>query len=169
MLFKTALRSCLAMAGFAVLVSCGLGPSDPATEMYVQVPQASADDFTGALAEILKKQGFGASIGRTTDPSPSTNHVLEARSLYVRVWSQNAVLDPGDDKTCGYPGWSPVDRMQYLVSVQPMFSVFKNRARSTFVTLKSELMKRGYRITNQQLRCQSLNGSGAASLQSAAH
>jgi len=137
-----------------VLGSCDLGPSNPDTTMYVRVPLRHADSFTAMLASILKNEGLSTSIGRTVDPAPVTNHVLEAKSLNVSVWAQNAVLDPEAGKACGYdPPFSPVERTQYVVSVNRRHPLAERRARQTFVRLWKVLAERGYPVARRQMPC----------------
>src|SRR4030095_13274417 len=99
---STRFRHWSVMAIAKVLASCDLGPDNPDTTMYVRVPLRHADGFTAMLASMLKDEGLSTSIGRTVDPAPATTHVLDAKSLNVRVWAQNAVLDPEPGKACGY-------------------------------------------------------------------
>ena len=137
-----------------VLASCDLGPSNPDTTMYVRVPFRHADNFTPMLAAILKDQGLSTSIGRTVDPAPFTNHVLEAKSLNVNVWAQNVLLDPEEGKACGYdPPWRPTEQTQYLVSVNRRHPLAERRARQTFVRLWKALAERGYTVARRQMPC----------------
>lgn len=119
--------SVIAMA--MVLASCGLGPDNPNTTMYVRVPLHHSDEFTAMLASMLKDEGLNTSIGRTVDPAPATAHVLEAKSLNVRVWAQNAVLDPEPGRACGYdPPFSTVEQTQYVVAVNRRHPLAERRA-----------------------------------------
>jgi len=149
-----ALSLCMPL-GF-VLTSCDLGPSNPETEMYVRVAPKDAEKFTLLLASILKKEGLSASVGRTAEPLPATNHVLDAKNLNVRVWAQNAVLDAEEGKACGYPFLSPVEQTQYLVSVQRRSPLSERRAREMFAQLRTKLVERGYTIAARQMPCQPL-------------
>jgi hypothetical protein len=139
-----------------VLTSCDLGPSDRDTEMYVRVPPEEAEKFTSTLASVLKNEGLSASLGRTTERFPRTNHVLHATSLNVRVWAQNAVLDPEESKACGYPAFSPVEQTQYVVSVQRRTPLSGGRARRIFDQVRATLAQRGYAIAPRQMPCQPL-------------
>ena len=137
--------------------ACDLGPFNPDTVMFVRVPQQDAEEFTASLASLLKEEGINASVGRTIDPFPSTNHLLEGRSWSVRVWAQNAVLDPEEGKACGYPHAGPVEQTQYLISVQRRNPMSDSRARQMFAKLKTKLLERGYKVTARQTPCESLS------------
>ena len=137
-----------------VLASCDLGPDNPETTMYVRVPLRHADGFTAMLASMLKDEGLNTSIGRTVDPSPATNHVLDAKNRYVRVWAQNAVLDPEPGKACGYdPPFSPVEQTQYVVVVNRRHPLGERQARQMFVRLWRALNERGYTVGYRQTPC----------------
>ena len=139
-----------------LLTACDLGPFDQDTEMYVRVPPQDAEKFTASLASLLREEGINASVGRTIEPYPSTNHVLDGTSWSVRVWAQNAVLDPEEGKACGYPPFGPVEQTQYLVSVQRRSPISESRAQEMFARLKTKLSERGYRITARQTPCEPL-------------
>ena len=142
------------MAVALVLASCDVGPDNPDTTMYVRVPLRHADGFTAMLASMLNDEGLSTSIGRTVDPAPATNHVLDAKSLNVRVWAQNAVLDPEPGKACGYdPPFSPVEQTQYVVSVNRRHPLAEQRARQMFVNLWKALTERGYTVARRQMPC----------------
>jgi hypothetical protein len=151
---STRLRQWFVVAFAIVLASCELGPSNPDTTMYVRVPLRHADSFTVMLASILKDEGLRTSIGRTVDPAPATNHVLDAKSFNVSVWAQNAVLDPEPGKACGYDRpFSPVEQTQYVVSVNRRHPLAGGRARQVFVRLWKALAKRGYTVARRQMPC----------------
>jgi hypothetical protein len=151
---STRLKHLSVVAIATVLASCDLGPSNPDTTMYVRVPLAHADHFTAMLASILKDEGLSTSIGRTADTAPATIHVLEAKSLNLSVWAQNAVLDPEAGKACGYdPPFSPVEQTQYVVSVNRRHPLAERRARQTFVRLWKVLAERGYPVARRQMPC----------------
>jgi hypothetical protein len=151
-------RWSLALFGL-VLASCDLGPSNPDTVMYVRVPPQEAQRFTAMLATILQSEGLSASVGRTVDPYPATNHILEGTSLRVRVWAQNAVLDPEEGKACGH-STSPVEQTQYVVSVQRRNPLSEGRARQIFSSLKAKFAERGYTVEAHQMPCQPLPRQG---------
>lgn len=131
--------------------------------MYVQVPFRQAGGFTALLASMLDNEGLRASIGRTVDPSPATNHVLDAKSLSVRVWAQNAVLDPEPGKACGYePHSSPVEQIQYVIAVNRRHPLAERQAQQTFVKLWNELRQRGYAVARRQMPCLPLPKRGEA-------
>lgn len=140
-----------------LLTACDLGPFNLDTVMYVRVPPQDAERFTSLLASLLKEEGISASLGRTVEPFPSTNHLLEGTSWSVRVWSQNAVLDPKEGEACGYPPHGPVEQTQYLVSVQRRSPMSEGRAREVFARLKTKLLERGYEITARQTPCEPLS------------
>jgi hypothetical protein len=146
----------LLLATGLLLAACDLGPNNPETEMYVGVRPPEAERFTATLASILKDEGISASVGRTVDPLPATNHLLEGRSWQVRVWAQNAVLDPEEGVGCGYPPLSPVDQTQYVVSVQRRNPLSERRAGELFARLRAKLVGRGYKVTAQQMPCERL-------------
>ena len=147
----------LAIAFGVVLTSCDMGPSNSDTEMYVRVPPQDAQKFMATLASILGDEGVSASVGRTAESPPATNHILEAKSLNVRVWAQNVVLDPEEGKACGYPFLNPVEQTQYVVSVQRRSPLSEDRARQMFAKLRTKLVERGYTITARQMSCQPLS------------
>jgi len=129
--------------------------------MYVQVPLRQADGFTATLASILNSEGLSASVGRTGDPSPATNHVLDAKSLGVRVWAQNAVLDPEHGNACGYkPPFSSVEQTQYVIAVNRRHPLAGRQAQQTFVKLWNELRQRGYTVARRQMPCLPLQTRG---------
>ena len=144
-----------------LLSACDLGPLNPDTVMYVRVPPQDSEKFTASLASLLKEEGISASVARTIEPFPSTNHVLEGTNWSVRVWAQNAVLDPEEGKACGYPPLGPVEQTQYLVSVQRRSPMSKSRAREMFARLKTKLLERGYKITPRQTPCEPLSKPSA--------
>ena len=147
----------LLLSSGLLLTACDLGPFNPDTVMYVRVPPQDAEKFTGSLASLLKEEGISASMGQTVEPYPSTNHVLEGTNWSVRVWAQNAVLDPEEGKACGYPPLGPVEQTQYLVSVQRRSPISESRAREIFARLKTKLLERGYTITALQTPCEPLS------------
>jgi hypothetical protein len=140
-----------------LLTACDLGPSNPDTEMYVRVPTREASTFTSILASVLKEKGLSASTGRTTEPAPATTYVLEAKSWAVRVWAQNAVLDPQAGLACGYPSEVSGERSQYLVSVQRRWPLAAQRARETFAELRKSFEQRGYTVAQRQMPCEPLS------------
>jgi len=146
----------LVLAFGLLLTACDLGPFDPDKVMYVRVPPQDAEMFAASLALLLKEEGINASVGRTVEPYPSTNHVLDGTSWSVRVWAQNAVLDREEGIACGYPPLGPVEQTQYLVSVQRRSPISESRAQEIFVRLKTKLSERGYRITARQTPCEPL-------------
>jgi hypothetical protein len=106
------------------------------------------------LASILKDDGLNTSIGRTVDPLPATSHVLDAKSLNVRVWAQNAVLDPEPGKACGYdPPFSAVEQTQYVVAVNRRHPLAERQARQMFVKLWRTFDERGYTVAHRQMPC----------------
>jgi len=142
------------MAMAMALASCDMGPNNPDTTMYVRVPLRHAEGFTVMLASMLKDEGLSTSIGRTVDAPPAINHVLDARSLSVRVWAQNAMLDPEPGKACGYdPPFSPVEQTQYVIAVNRRHPLAEQQAQQTFVNLWKALAHRGYTVARRQMPC----------------
>ena len=154
MVAKSKLLTTAAVALF--LTGCDLGPSNPRTEMYVRVPSPTAPKFTTTLATILEEQGLSVSTGRTTEPEPRTTFVLEAKSWSVRVWAQNAVLDPAASAACGYPPQVSGERTQYIVSVQRRSPLWAKRAQDFFTDLRKKLVRRGYIVAERQMPCERL-------------
>jgi len=142
------------MAMAMALASCDYGPDNPNTTMYVRVPLRHADGFTPMLASMLKEEGLSTSVGRTVDPVPATNHVLDAKSLNVRVWAQNAVFDPEPGRACGYdPPFSAVEQTQYVVAVNRRHPLAERQAKRMFASLWNALAKRGYTVARRQMPC----------------
>jgi len=137
-----------------LLTACDTGPFNPDTEMYVRVQLQDAEKFTVSLAALLEEEGLNASVGRTTEPFPSTNHVLEGTNWSVRVWAQNAVLDPEPGKACGYdPPFSAVEQTQYVIAVNRRHPLAERQAKQTFVRLWNALAQRGYTVAHRQMPC----------------
>jgi hypothetical protein len=138
-----------------------LGPDDPNTSMYVQVPAGQkAGTFNDRLAAILRKQGLhpsSASIS-STDASRSAMHVLEAQSALIRVWSQTMPLSRDEAISCGYSlskdSFGANDQRQYLVAVTAI-PFFSSRAEAAFGSLKGQLLRSGYGVSAKPLPCQS--------------
>ena len=106
------------------------------------------------LASMLKEEGLSTSVGRTVDPVPATNHVLDAKSLNVRVWAQNAVFDPEPGRACGYdPPFSAVEQTQYVVAVNRRHPLAERQAKRMFASLWNALAKRGYTVARRQMPC----------------
>lgn len=137
-----------------------LGPDDPKTSMYVQIPAGQkAGAFNDRLAVILTEQGLessAASISVPDDPQDPM-YVLEARSALVRVWSQTMPLSPDEAVACGYilqkNDFGANDQRQYKVAVDAV-PFFSGRAETTFGAIKAELLRSGFGVSPRPSACQ---------------
>ena len=140
-----------------------LGPDDPNTSMYVQVPRKEiTGTFNDTLSTILRKQGFQPSSNSITSPDDSRNptYVLQAQGAFIRVWSQTLPLSRDEAVNCGYTlsneSFGANDQRQYLVAVTSI-PFFSGRAQNTVTELRDELLRDGYGVSSKPLPCQRPN------------
>jgi hypothetical protein len=135
----------LPIVAVALLTSCM--ESEPSTELRICVNPETASVFTERLGGVLTRYGFTVARGRAVDEHGNSNFVLEAKHGNVRVWVQNAPLNPPSDVS-NAENYSPglgIDPNEYFVSVQARFPVLPTKARAVFARLRSDLLKLGYR------------------------
>lgn len=121
--------------------------SDPAMKMYFCVNPKTSTEFTSELATILRRHGFDPAQGKAVDEYGHTNFVLEADARFVRIWAQNAPVDPPREvpNLQNYAAGLSVDPNQYVISVQARIPFVRSRARRTFESLRDELRRSGFR------------------------
>jgi len=137
-----------------------LGPDNPNTSIYVQVPRGQAvGAFNRKLAAILQKQGLYPNSNSISSPEDPQNpaYVLEAQSVFTRVWSQTLPLSRDEALACGYKisreNFTANDERQYVVAVTSI-PFLSGRAQSTFGNLKQQLIRSGYGVSSTPLPCQ---------------
>lgn len=137
-----------------------LGPDDPRTSMYVQVPIGpTSGSFNEKLSSMLEGEGFHPNSTSISSPDDPENpmYIVEARGVFTRVWSQNQLLSREEAFACGYrPSEEDLivnDERQYRIAVTSI-PFFRARAQATFAALKAELLRNGYGMSAKPLPCQ---------------
>lgn len=135
-----------------------LGPDDPRTSMYVQVPPGlRPGDFNEKLAVLLRKEGFSVNVSRSYEAPETATYILEANGIFTRIWSQTVPLSPEEAAPCRYSrptDGTGNDERQYSISVKSIPG-FSSRARATFMALKHELLQSGYGVSAGPVPCTS--------------
>ena len=131
----------------------------PSITMYVQLPGSVAPgSFNESLAAILRKQGFDPDVTSISSPEDPENpmYLLEARSVFTRIWSETALMSREEATACGYrlskEDIFGNDERQYQISVTSV-PFFPDRTRATFTALKQQLLQNGYGVSPKQLPC----------------
>ncbi len=139
----SASRSVVLISLIALQTSCV--ERSPPWVAYVCTGARQAPDFMPELDSILKDNGFEPSRGRAVDGRGRTTFVLEAEKDFVRVWSQNALIErpkampelESDRDPGSYP-----DR--YYLSAQAQIPSARSRARETLEAIRQALARRGF-------------------------
>jgi hypothetical protein len=143
----------LPIVAVVLLTSCM--ESEPSTELRVCVDSTTASAFTERLGGLLKRYGFTVARGRAVDEHGNSNFVLEAKHGNVRVWAQNAPLNPPSEVS-NVENYSPglgIDPNEYFVSVQARLPVLPTKAKTVFARLRSDLLTLGYREASGSGEC----------------
>ena len=138
--------------------ACGLGSSTPgpiAGEVYVIVPAEKASSFTAYLASLVEKYGMTPNLGQGADDKGYSIHVLDAKSLSVRLRSQNVLLSGHEEpKSCGAYTEPHSDPGQYAVSTSPSTQMADPRiSREILAKIVKDLKADGYDVLPKPIIC----------------
>lgn len=146
----------IALLAFA-FAACGY--SRHVAKMYVITPPEKASEFTKDLAIVGQRHGLAPNPGQATDDKGHTLYVLEAKSRWLRLWSQNLSLSGLENAAeCGEYSEGHPDPGQYVIWLDRRFPMIAEDEPHRLLTLiGDELRAYGYEVRQEPMVCSSLS------------
>jgi hypothetical protein len=143
----------LGLLAIALGAFCGCSnPFSADATYYIVMRSDRQEAFITELTAISKAHGLVPYTSRVTSDRGYTMHVLEATGHFMRLWTQNGTLSPGE---CGSDKKAPsVDSNEFILAVTPQYNLpIRGKARVLASGLASGLTLKGYIVRSVRPDC----------------
>jgi hypothetical protein len=143
----------LVLLAIALGLFCGCSnPFSVDATYYIVMRSDQQEAFLTELTALSKAHGLVPYTSSVTSDRGYTMHVLEATGHFMRLWTQNGTLSPGE---CGSDKKEPsVDSNEFILAVTPQYNLpIRGNARVFASSLASELAMRGYIVRSVRPDC----------------